>query len=184
MTGTRAAEPAVTIGLPFLDCAGTLRETLQSIFAQTHTDWELLLVDDGSRDGSLEIAQAVDDARVRVVSDGSNRGLVHRLNQIADLARARHLCRMDADDLMHPRRVEAQLGFLEAHPDVATQPQRQLRHLQLCAANASRRPVCGLRQSVGEEAQISLVRRHSSWHAEHELHVVRRGEVPVRQQPA
>ncbi|GEJ58169.1 glycosyltransferase family 2 protein [Anaeromyxobacter diazotrophicus] len=110
--------PAVTIGLPFFNAARTLREALQSIFAQTHQDWELLLVDDGSRDGSLALARAVDDPRVRVLSDGVNRGVVYRLNQMAELARAPYLCRLDDDDLMHPRRIEAQVAYLEAHPDV------------------------------------------------------------------
>jgi len=108
----------VTIGLPFYNCVATLPQALRSIFAQTRTDWELLLVDDGSTDGSLRVARSVTDARVRVVSDGTNRGLVHRLNQIADMVRGRYLCRMDGDDVMYPRRLELQLEFLDAHPDV------------------------------------------------------------------
>lgn len=115
---TRMHAPSVTIGLAFFNAAATLRQTLQSVFAQTRRDWELLLLDDGSRDGSLAIASAVDDPRVRVVSDGVNRGVVYRLNQMADLARAPYLCRMDDDDLMHPRRLEAQTAFLDAHPEV------------------------------------------------------------------
>ncbi len=118
MTATTPAAPQVTVGLPFLNCAATLRDAIRSVFAQTRGDWELILVDDGSTDASGRIAAAVSDARVRVVSDGVNRGLVHRLNQIATLARAPYLCRMDADDVMHPRRLEAQLAFLAAHPDV------------------------------------------------------------------
>lgn len=113
-----ARTATVTIGVPFHDCAATLRETIQSVFAQSRGDWELLLVDDGSTDGSAALASAVDDPRVRVLSDGVNRGLVHRLNQIIDLAEAPYLCRMDADDVMHPRRLEAQLAFLEAHAEV------------------------------------------------------------------
>jgi glycosyltransferase involved in cell wall biosynthesis len=110
--------PAVTIGVPFVNAERTLREAIQSIFAQTREDWELLLVDDGSRDGSLAMARAIDDPRVRVVSDGVNRGVVYRANQMADLARAPYLCRLDDDDIMHPRRLEAQVAYLDAHPDV------------------------------------------------------------------
>jgi glycosyltransferase involved in cell wall biosynthesis len=110
--------PRVTVGLPFRDCASTLLEAIQSVFAQTCADWELVLVDDGSGDGSPRIAASVDDPRVRVLSDGVHHGLVYRLNQLADLARAPFLCRMDGDDLMHPRRLEVQLAYLEAHPEV------------------------------------------------------------------
>jgi glycosyltransferase involved in cell wall biosynthesis len=113
-----AAAPAVSIGIGFLDNVTTLHAALQSIFAQTLQDWELILADDGSRDGSLDLARAVRDPRVRVVSDGVNRGVVYRLNLITTLARAPLICRMDGDDLMHPRRLEVQLAFLEAHPEV------------------------------------------------------------------
>lgn len=118
MSSSEAGAPAVTIGIPFLNAAATLRETVRSVFAQTRGDWELLLVDDGSRDGALALASAIEDPRVRVVSDGVNRGVVYRLNQIADLARAPYVCRMDDDDVMHPRRLEAQLAYLDAHPEV------------------------------------------------------------------
>ena len=109
---------SVTIGVPFLDARRHLADAVRSVFAQTHEDWELLLIDDGSRDGSVDVVRPLDDPRVRVVSDGSHRGLCARLNQIASLARGTYLARMDADDLMHPERIERQVGFLRANPDV------------------------------------------------------------------
>jgi glycosyltransferase involved in cell wall biosynthesis len=108
----------VTVGIPFLNARATLADAVRSVLAQTYTDWELLLVDDGSTDGSVEIAANIRDPRVRLVSDGVNRGLPDRLNQIAALARGRYCARMDADDLMHPRRLEEQVRFLEANPGV------------------------------------------------------------------
>jgi len=108
----------VTIGLPVYNAMPFLRDALRSIFAQSFTDWELIIVDDGSTDGSLEVARAVCDPRVTVYSDGVNRGLVHRLNQIAQLAQGYYLARMDADDLMHPERLAKQVRFLDDHPDV------------------------------------------------------------------
>lgn len=102
----------VTVGLPFRNDARTLELAIKSVFAQTLTDWELLLIDDGSTDGSLEIAQSVGDARVSVVSDGTNRGLATRLNQIAQRARGIYLARLDGDDAMHPRRLEMQIAAL------------------------------------------------------------------------
>jgi glycosyltransferase involved in cell wall biosynthesis len=108
----------VSIGIPFLNARPTLADAVRSVLAQTYPDWELLLVNDGSSDGSLELAQQIQDPRVRLVSDGVRRGLCHRLNQIAALARGKYLARMDADDLMHPRRLERQVEFLESNPRV------------------------------------------------------------------
>ena len=109
---------AVTIGIPFLNARCCLADAVRSVFAQTHDDWELLLIDDGSADGSLDVVRQLDDPRVRVLSDGSGRGLCARLNQIASLAQGAYMARMDADDLMHPERIERQLEFLRANPNI------------------------------------------------------------------
>ncbi len=109
----------VTIGLPFCNDARTLVRAIRSVFAQTLTDWELILVDDGSTDGSLEVARRVRDSRVRVISDGQNRGLAVRLNQIARCATGEFVARMDADDLMHPERLERQRDRLQRKPSVS-----------------------------------------------------------------
>lgn len=108
----------VSIGIPFCNNASTLVNAIRSVFAQTYTDWELILVSDGLADRSLEIARAVDDPRVRVFYDGINRGLSYRLNQIAQYASGQYLFRMDADDMMFPDRVKQQMSFLEKHPDI------------------------------------------------------------------
>ena len=108
----------VSVGIPFYNAERTLADAIRSVFAQTSQRWELILVDDGSSDDSLSIAQAVRDPRVTVLSDGVNRGLVSRLNQIAQLARGDYLARMDADDLMHPKRLELQVQYLDANPEV------------------------------------------------------------------
>jgi glycosyltransferase involved in cell wall biosynthesis len=110
--------PHVTVGIPFFNSAATLLDSIRSVFAQTFTDWELLLVDDGSTDASLAIAESIDDPRVLVISDGINRGLVYRLNQMVSLANAPYFARMDADDLMHPERLTRQLEFVRSHPEI------------------------------------------------------------------
>jgi glycosyltransferase involved in cell wall biosynthesis len=89
-----------------------------SVFAQTVDDWELLLVDDGSRDDSLDFAKSLSDPRVRVVWDGRSLGLPARLNQIAELARGEKVARMDGDDVMRSQRLEVQSRYLEQHADV------------------------------------------------------------------
>ncbi|HEY8917005.1 MAG TPA: glycosyltransferase [Chitinophaga sp.] len=110
--------PVLTIGLPFYNNRSTLELALKSIFAQTYQDWELILLDDGSTDGSSALAAAINDPRVRLVADGTNKGLIYRLNQIAQLAEGKYLARMDADDLMDPERLEKQVSYLLTHPDV------------------------------------------------------------------
>lgn len=104
--------PPVSIGIPFFNAEKTLLDAVKSVFVQSHIDWELILLDDGSTDRSLEIARAIDDPRVRVYSDGSNRRLASRLNEIAHLARFDYIARMDADDMMSRDRIERQLKFL------------------------------------------------------------------------
>ncbi|HZZ78542.1 MAG TPA: glycosyltransferase family 2 protein [Gemmataceae bacterium] len=108
----------VTIGIPFLNARRYLADAVRSVFAQTFADWELILIDDGSTDGSLDIIRNISDPRVHVVSDGTNRGLCARLNQMVSLAQGTYFARMDADDLMHPERIERQVAFLQANPQV------------------------------------------------------------------
>jgi glycosyltransferase involved in cell wall biosynthesis len=108
-----AGRPLVTIGLPFRNPGVLIMEAVQSVFCQTFNDWELILLDDGSKDGSVDIVRRIADPRVRVVTDGKNLGLPTRLNQIIRLAQGEYIARMDADDLMHPKRLERQLSFFE-----------------------------------------------------------------------
>lgn len=92
-------------------------DAIKSVFAQTHQDWELILMDDGSSDRSLEIARSINDPRVRVYSDGKNKRLAARLNDIHALARYDIVARMDADDMMACDRIEKQLSFLLDRPE-------------------------------------------------------------------
>lgn len=110
----------VTIGLPFYNAEKYLALAIESVLQQTYTDWELLLLDDGSTDNSLSIAQsyAQKDSRIKVISDGKNKNLAARLNELPSLAQGLYLARMDADDIMHPARIERQLAVLGTHPEI------------------------------------------------------------------
>ena len=108
----------VSIGLSCFNAKKWLGLAIRSVFAQSCTDWELIIIDDGSTDGSLEMFASITDPRVRVVADGTNRGLACRLNEIADHARSDLLFRFDADDAMHPERLSRQLEFLDRHEEV------------------------------------------------------------------
>jgi len=106
----------VTIGLPFYNNEATLSIAIRSVLAQSYSHWELLLFDDGSTDNSLAMAQLIFDERIHLVSDGQNLGLASRLNQIANLAKGDFIVRFDADDVMHPSRIDHQIRLLQANP--------------------------------------------------------------------
>ena len=109
--------PVVTVGIPFHDEERFLEQAVRSVLAQTFDDLEILLVDDGSTDRSLEIARSFSDPRVVVVPpDGHRRFLAARLNQITRLARGELVARMDGDDVSHPARLARQIAVLRDDP--------------------------------------------------------------------
>jgi len=109
--------PIVSIVLPVYNGGATLALALASLDRQTFREWELILIDDGSTDGCMA-GFSSSDSRVRIVQDGRNLGLAARLNQGIDLARGRYLARMDHDDIAYPGRLEAQMRFLDEHPEI------------------------------------------------------------------
>lgn len=108
----------ISIGIPIYNAEKYLSDAIKSVIAQTYPYWELILVDDGSTDNSLQIAQdfATKDNRIRVISDGLNNKLPARLNQIIREAKYDYIARMDADDLIHTERLEKQIQFLINNP--------------------------------------------------------------------
>lgn len=108
----------ISIGIPFYNCEAFLADAIKSILAQSYKDWELILIDDGSTDRSLEIARSFQDSRIRVISDGQNKKLPFRLNQIIDEAKGDYIARMDADDMVDPYRLEKQIEILSKYKDI------------------------------------------------------------------
>jgi len=106
--------PFLTIGLPFFNNQETLANAIKSVLIQSFKNWELILIDDGSTDRSYHIANELArvDSRIKLISDGENKGLIHRLNQIIDLARGTYIARMDSDDMMMPNKLERQMKIL------------------------------------------------------------------------
>lgn len=111
-------QPLVTIGIPFFKDQAYLAFAIQSVINQTYQNWELILVDDGGNDGSLDIAKSYKDSRIKVISDGLNKGLPARLNQITDISAGEYIARMDADDIMAVERIETQVNYLLRHSDI------------------------------------------------------------------
>lgn len=112
--------PLISIGIPFFNAEKYLAFAIQSVITQSYENWELILVDDGSSDNSLKIAQefAHRDVRIRVICDGENKKLPYRLNQLIKESKGEFIARMDADDLMHPDRLKIQLNYLLEFPQI------------------------------------------------------------------
>lgn len=112
--------PLVTVAMSVYNAAATVEHAIRSIQYQSLKDWELIVIDDGSTDGTREVlARAQEDPRIRLIVEPSgNLGLSQRLNQCVGLARGQYIARMDADDVAYPQRLERQVRFLQEHPDV------------------------------------------------------------------
>jgi glycosyltransferase involved in cell wall biosynthesis len=111
--------PKISIVLPVRDAADTLPVALDSIRAQTLAAWELVVVDDGSTDETIQIMStaASADARIRVLSL-RRVGIVAALRAGCEAAGGEFIARMDADDLMLPERLQRQAEFLQRHPHI------------------------------------------------------------------
>lgn len=113
--GDEAGEvrPLVTVAMPIYNAGQYLRLAVLSIVEQTFTDWELLIIDDGSTDDALKSIEDINDARIRILRDGENKGLAARLNECIDMARGQYLARMDQDDVSYPERFSRQIMALQ-----------------------------------------------------------------------
>ncbi len=111
--------PKLSVLLPVHDARRHLAQAVESVLAQSFRDFELLLLDDGSRDGSRTLLEryATGDPRA-LLHRLPHRGLVATLNEGLARAAAPLVARMDADDVALPRRFELQVAFLDAHPEV------------------------------------------------------------------
>jgi len=110
--------PHVTVIMPVYNGEAYVREAIDSILGQTFSDFELLIINDGSSDHSAAIVRSYQDARIRLIENPTNLGLVPTLNRGLQLARGMFIARMDGDDRSLPQRFARQLAFLRAHPNV------------------------------------------------------------------
>ncbi len=110
--------PLVSVLMPAYNGEKYVIEAAMSILGQTFTDFELLVIDDGSTDSTRRLLEAVHDPRLRLVSNERNLGLIATLNKGLEIAAGRYIARMDADDISLSERLEKQVQFLEAHPEV------------------------------------------------------------------
>ena len=112
----------VSIIMGIYNCAPTLSEAIDSILAQTFTDWQLILCDDGSTDNTYSVAKrylSQNHEKIILLQNKSNMGLNHTLNYCLEVATGDYIARMDGDDISLPTRLEKEVAFLDAHPEYA-----------------------------------------------------------------
>ena len=109
----------VSVIMPAFNAEKYVAEAAKSIFDQTFTNFELIVVNDGSTDRTLEILNAIADDRLRILSNDNNMGVVKSTNKGIAEARGRYIARQDADDISLPERLQKQFEYLEQHPEIA-----------------------------------------------------------------
>lgn len=110
--------PFVSIIMPVYNTEKFLREAIESILTQTYSNFEFIIINDGSTDKSREIILSYHDPRIIFLDNQSNRGLVAVMNDGISRATGTYIIRSDADDVSLPRRIEQQVSFMEHHQEV------------------------------------------------------------------
>ena len=120
-------QPLVSVVIPCYNAEKYVEQAVRSIMNQTYKNLEILITDDCSTDASFAILQklAEEDARIKLFRNEYNQKIVRTLNALVERATGKYIARMDADDISLPKRIEKQVAFLEANPDIA-----------LCGTNA------------------------------------------------
>ncbi len=95
-----------------------LKEAIESILNQTFTDFEFLIINDGSIDKSEKVIKSYSDKRIRYYKNSKNLGLAASLNKGVGLSKAKYLARMDGDDVSYPNRLEKQVNFMDVNPEI------------------------------------------------------------------
>ncbi len=109
--------PLVSVLMPVFNGEKYLTEAINSILKQTYSNFEFLILDDGSTDKSITIVQSYKDARIRHIIAPQNSGIEKTLNKGLELAQGKYIARMDCDDISLPRRLQYQVAFMEQHPE-------------------------------------------------------------------
>ncbi|WP_170982855.1 glycosyltransferase family 2 protein [Dyadobacter frigoris] len=110
------SEPKITVLMPAYNAGKFIGEAIRSVLGQSFSDFELLIVNDGSTDGTLSVIQTFDDERITVINQ-ANKGIAAALNIGLRYAKAFYIARFDADDICYPDRLKIQYEFITSNPD-------------------------------------------------------------------
>ena len=114
-------KPKISVILPTYNREIMLKHALNSLLRQTYSDFEVIVIDDGSVDNTWKILKeyADKDKRIKIIRHKQNKGMVYGLNEGLELAKGKYIARLDDDDLSYPERFKKQVAYMEEHPDVA-----------------------------------------------------------------
>ena len=110
--------PRISVIMPAYNAEKYIREAIDSILAQTYTDFEFIIIDDASTDATASIVESYSDERIRFFRNEHNMGVANTLNRGLDLAVGEYIARMDSDDISLPERFAKQVEFMDTHTDV------------------------------------------------------------------
>lgn len=108
----------VTVLMPTYNVAPFVKEAIESVLRQTYTDFELLVIDDCSKDNTVEVVRSITDPRIRVEQNERNLGLADNLNRGLSLIDTEYVARMDGDDIAEPFWLEKEIAVLDSNPDI------------------------------------------------------------------
>jgi len=111
--------PAISVVLPAYNCEKFIGKAIQSVLQQTFSDFELIIINDGSTDKTEFAILAFADPRIVYIKNQTNKGLVFTLNRCIELAKGKYIARMDADDICLPERLAKQKSFLDQNENIA-----------------------------------------------------------------
>ncbi len=111
-------KPKMSVLLPVFNNEKTIAQAIRSILHQTFSDFELIIINDGSSDGTIDILKTFDDSRIKIIGGSENIGLPRRLNQGISEAQGIYIARMDADDVAFADRFQKQVDYLDVHPEI------------------------------------------------------------------
>ncbi|MDG2433716.1 glycosyltransferase family 2 protein [Flavobacterium sp.] len=110
--------PSISVIIPVYNVAAYIEEAVNSILNQTIQDFEIIIIDDCSTDGTIDILESIKDARIKIFKKDKNKGLIYSLNFGFKIAQGKYIARMDGDDISLPTRFEKQLDMLENNSDI------------------------------------------------------------------
>jgi glycosyltransferase involved in cell wall biosynthesis len=108
----------VSVLLPAFNSEKYLSDAITSIFNQSYSNFELIIINDGSTDQTAEIVKSFKDSRIKYYENEQNKGLIFSLNKGIDLCKGKYIVRMDADDISFPERIKKQVEYMEQYPEV------------------------------------------------------------------
>lgn len=109
----------VSVVMPAYNAENFISEAIDSILNQTFTDFEFIIINDGSTDRTIDIIKSYSDNRIVIVENEQNMGIVHSLNKGLEYAQGKYIARMDADDFSVKNRLEKQVKYMDEHPNIA-----------------------------------------------------------------